>query len=428
MLEYLTVFRSRVANANVVLPLVELGSTRTETILRKLRETLDKKIEIDVADKRSERVLTYLVEKQLIGKRPRRSGRYRKYTLVNDGGLWIAASATGECVSRLPVFQTDLWFSDPRLRSTVGLPTPDNSEEVFEFCVNLGMVSRARGARTTEGQTAVALRGNIGAEENPFVMGLESAVLLRQLIERDGLILRELSQEILDQPLEFRRDDLLPDRFIAVARRAYEGARRYQLRPDDVTQARNFLRLLEETAAKKARSRSGGVSSTTRSAAHGPGVLEHRLSPRLEWLTDFGVLSKDGIRKNSFAYRKTPVVGKLAALLGEFLEGAIVSDDVALAVAVADTRWNTLRQAIRANSVEQALVEGYRQIQMSIGPVSIREVCFLAALQLEPVPLMGNLRGRLLEWAQREHRIRLSGGRYSREPEMVYFSDKVFHE
>jgi hypothetical protein len=261
--------------------------------------------------------------------------------------------------------------------------------------------------------------------ENPFVMGLESALLLRQLIDLDGLILHELSKEILDLPSEFRRDDLLPDKFIVVAGRAYEEARRYRLRPDDVAQARDFYQLLVQTAAKKARNRNAGTTSRARPGTEGPGVLEHRLSPRLEWLTDFGVLSKDGLPKNSFTYRKTAVVDNFVMLMGKFLQGSVASDDVALAVTVRDPHSAALRHGIRVDSVEHALAAGYRQIQVSIGPVSIREVCFLAALRLEPLPLVRDLREQLLEWAKRENGIKLSGGRYTREPEMVYFSDKV---
>ena len=425
LLDYLTVFRSRVGVANVVLPLVGLTAARTETILRKLREVLDQRVEVDVAEPTAARLLDYLVEKQLIGPRPRRSGRYSRYVLVKSEGHWLARSVQGEPLARLPVFQTDLWFSDLRLRSTVGLPTPDNNEEVYDFCLNLGILSKAKGSRTAAGQTAMALRGTSASEENPFVLGLETAALLRQVVERDGLILCELVRELAGSQAEFRRDDLLPDRFIGVARRAYESARQHQLRPEVTTQARAFLRLLEETAAKKARTRRTATANQGRPSSEGPGVLEHRLAPRLEWLTDFGILTKDGLQRNGFSYRQTSLVAEFLARLDEYVQGTMTSEDVALATSVRDPRWTTQRQGLLVSSVEEALLAGYRKIQMSVGPAPIREVCFLAAVQLDPVQQVIQLQAHLLQWAEREPGIRLSGGRYSREPEMVHFSDKV---
>jgi hypothetical protein len=154
-------------------------------------------------------------------------------------------------------------------------------------------------------------------------------------------------------------------------------------------------------------------------------VLEHRLSPRLEWLTDFGVLSKDGLQKNSFSYRKTPLVGELVHALDSYLLSDSTADDVALQIAGADRSWVVRRARQIVQSPNEAFVTGYRKIRMSIGPVSIREVCFVAAMMLEPVPRISDLYRDLLQWAEREPGIRLSGGRYRREPEMVHFSEKL---
>lgn len=159
--------------------------------------------------------------------------------------------------------------------------------------------------------------------------------------------------------------------------------------------------------------------------AEGPGVFEHRLSPRLEWLTDFGVLTKDGFAKNQFSYRKTPLVNELPGHLDDYVAGVASSDDVALIIASRDRRWAELRRPILGRTTERALIEAYERIKTGIGPVPIREVCFLAAVSLEPLPQVSDLRGYLLRWAEREPGIRLSRGRYRREPEMVHFSEEV---
>jgi hypothetical protein len=424
VLDYLTVFRSRLGIANLVLPLVSLSATRSEATLRKLRELLSKTVDIDVGDPQAGRLVDYLTEKQLIGARPRRSGRYTRYLLTTEDGHWIARSTSGSVLPTLPVYQTDVWFSDSRVRSTVGVPTPDNTDEVYEFCLSLGLISKVKGSRTTAGQTVATLRKISPFLDDPFVLGLETTGLLRQIIERDALILCELMRELSSCETNFRRDDLLPDRFIAIAQRAYEFARASQLPPEDIKQARSFVRLLEETAAKKAR-RQNRSDNKTRSTAAGPGVLEHRLSPRLEWLTDVGILTKEGLPKNAFSYRQTPLVADFLSQLESYRNRSVTSDDVSLSISAQDPQWAAQRQGMLVDSMEQALVAGYRNIQMSIGPVAIRELCFLAAIHLEPIPKVGVLLDHLLQWAQREQGIRLSGGRYRREPEMVHFSDRV---
>jgi hypothetical protein len=421
-LEYLTIFRSRVAVANVVLPLVGLMGSRQEVILRKLRQVLDERVELDLTEKQSEPVLEYLVDKQLIGPRPRRTGRYSRYVLVHEEESWRAQTSTGDSILRLPVFKTDIWFSDPRLRSTVGLPTPDNAEETLDFCSNLNVVSKVRWARTTEGQVAVGLRKLSGQQDNPFVIGLESVLLLRELLMRDGLMLSALSDVLMDCNPAFRRDDLIPDGVVGMARRAYESARALELKTDMVAQTKTFLRLIEETIRKKAsraKPRSGASPSV------GPGVLEHRLSPRLEWLTDFGVLTKDGLPRNSFSYRTTPLVHELGDRLKACLKGDLSADDAALDMRRMDAEWEAARREILVDNIQDAILAAYRSIKMNIGPVPIREVCFIAAVHLDPIPHTGRLRDELLEWAQRDSNIKLAGGRYHRGPEMVRFSDKL---
>ncbi len=422
LLDYLTIFRSRLGVVNLVLPLVELSATRVETVTRKLREILEERVEIDPSNQASEGVLTYLVDKQLVGPRPRKRGRYAKYTLQREGSTWEARTARGDLLLSLPVFKTDLWFSDARVRSTVGVPTPDNVDEVLGFCLDLGVVSKVRGSRTTAGHVMAAMRKTAAQSDNPFVLGLESAALLRHVLSRDALVLCELTRELGQHGEVVRRDDLLPGGFIEIARRAYELSRTLDMGADVVGQARAFSRLLEETSRKKVVTRAAAKGAVS----EGPGVLEHRLSPRLEWLTDFGILTKDGLAKNSFSYRQTPLVGETQVRLEAQLRGRNTpADDTALELRSRDPEWEELRRAVRVHSVEDALVAGFRSIQMAIGPVPIREVCFIAAAHLDPIPPVEQLREELLRWAERESGIKLAGGRYRREPEMVRFSEKM---
>ena len=78
-------------------------------------------------------------------------------------------------------------------------------------------------------------------------------------------------------------------------RRALDCAKDLRLAPPVLAEGKKFLSLL----TKKPKAKVGQASG-------GPGVLEHRVSPRLEWLTDMGVLSKQDLPRNGFEYLVTP--------------------------------------------------------------------------------------------------------------------------
>src|SRR5262249_32754995 len=160
---------------------------------------------------------------------------------------------------------------------------------ILELCVQLNLMSKSKNTWTSAGQLTVGLRElNPGPPNNPMVLGLEVVALLRQVIDRDGLLVRELLRECADAQ-EIARDRValsLPD----IAARALASAQKLRLAPPVLAEGKKFLALLQKTAAKRA------------SASRAPGVLEHRTSPRLEWLTDFGAFTKRGKPRNSFEY------------------------------------------------------------------------------------------------------------------------------
>src|SRR4051794_4386118 len=76
-LTYLTIFRSRLGGANVVLGLVTDAFTPEAVLQRRLRAVLLELVEVKVDSAEGHRVLAYLTEKRLIGASTKSSGRYR---------------------------------------------------------------------------------------------------------------------------------------------------------------------------------------------------------------------------------------------------------------------------------------------------------------------------------------------------------------
>jgi hypothetical protein len=160
------------------------------------------------------------------------------------------------------------------------------------------------------------------------------------------------------------------------------------------------------------RLRSGHSSS-------GPGVLEHRITPRLEWLVDLRLLEKDGPR-NSFTYEASKILRATADAVGDLdPRSAEDVDERALA-------WWRLREATATAGERQgppasrrdALRMAYEVTKRPIGPAAIRETVLLAAAWRNDS--LRDMRAELLDWATDDPKVTLSGGRYSRAPELLH--------
>lgn len=242
-----------------------------------------------------------------------------------------------------------------------------------------------------------------------MVLGLEVVALLRQVLDRDGLLLRELLRECV-AVRDVVRDKIalrLPD----VATRAMAAAEAAHFAPPVIAEGKKFVRLLHKTAAKRG------------SASRAPGVLEHRTSPRLEWLTDFGALTKHGRPRNAFEYSVTDDASLLLSLLDDTPQGVRWSDTVALSYWRQASMWSTARATLPHFDLRDALLAGYRVMQRSVGPTSIRDACLVAGVLAPALSLAAeDIEAALIEWASSESRITVSGGRYSRQPELVHIS------
>jgi hypothetical protein len=415
-LTYLTVFRSRLGAVNVVLPLASFAFQPSATLSRRLKQQLSAKVSVETTNVANSPLFEYLQEKRLVGSGERKTGRYTSFSLRKDGAHRVVDHA-GTPLTSVKIYQTDMWLSDPEVASTNGVPTVDNSDELLELCFQLGLLLRTKSTWTAAGQLTAGLREfTPGLSPNPMVLGLEALALLRQVLERDGLLLREVLRELCTSTVPISRDAVAL-RLPKMAAQALTSARSLQLPSSLLAEGKRFVALLEQTALKRAQ------------ASQAPGVLEHRTSPRLEWLVDFGALNKQGFPRNAFEYNVSPDAQTLLNLLDSTMHSPLWADDTALGYWRMAQHWTALRNCIPSSDVRGALRRGYVLMKRSIGPCAIREVCFTAGILLPGSSMSVNMLSQeLLAWASAEPRITLSGGRFTRKPELVHMTDEILNE
>jgi hypothetical protein len=401
---------------NIVLPLASFAFQPATTLSRRLEQQLSATVDVNTADIANASLFEYLQEKRLVGREERKTGRYTEFTLKRNGGLQVLDNA-GNPLASVKVFRTDMWLSDPAVASTTGAPTVENGEELLELCFQLGLLLRSKSTWTAAGQLTAGLRTSTpGLPSNPMVLGMEALALLRQALEKDGLMLREVLRELCVATGSISRDEIalrLPD----IAVQALASARQLQLPSALLSEAKKFVALIEQTARKRAQ------------ASRAPGVLEHRTSPRLEWLVDFGALTKQGSPRNAFEYHVSPDAQTLLRLLDLNVGAPFWADNAALSYWRTATHWASLRGRLPSYEVRSALRRGYSLMRRSVGPCAIREVCFSAGILMPSTEItIESLGQELSAWASVEPRITLSGGRFTRKPELVHMADEVLHE
>lgn len=424
-LTYLTVFKSRLGLANVMLQVTGLVHQPDAAIMRKLRALFDRAEDLDLSDPRNFPVFEYLKEKRLVSRQAGGSGRYSAYgslELVN--GEWQVRNRRGQSISTIRVYVTDLWLANPDVASTIGVPTPDNVRETFEFPFQLGLVSKSTNTWTASGQLTSGLRSRfaklLSDAENPLLLGVEAASLLRQVVAADGRILAELIGSIGETGADTVSRDQIAAKFPVIVERAVKAVKELKLSPPVVREAVEFQQTIRATVTRRERLVKRGQSATA-----GPGLLEHRVSPRLEWLTDLGYLSKEGLPKNAFEYRITDSLPVLLADLVDHADEENWADEVALHQWSANPAWSSLRQQVATRPWPASLREAYDLMRRRIGPAPLREVAFaLGLLSIRPLTFARAV-AEIIEFAQTTKGATLSGGRYKRTPENIFLSDSL---
>jgi len=382
---------------------------------------------LELAEPGNENVFQYLLDKNVVSSTSREKGRYTEFTLRSEGEVWRAKDRRGQPLQRIPVFQTDIWLADPRVLSTVGVPTPDNVNEVLELAYQLKLISKAKSTWTAAGHLASQLRQHtlsMGSPDNPMLLGLEGVVFLRQVLQEDGFMLREILASLGTPGTRVTRDEV-SSKLLQLAEAALRRVEALRASPPAVKEGREFCRLLRETHDRR-NQKKGRAGQPDVEKKGGPGVFEHRTSPRMEWLVDFGVLTKEGLAKNAFSYRVGGGIGVLVRAIDDSLGDPLWPDNAALRYWRESSIYEPLRKLRPQADLRRSLLLGYGLVKRSVGPAPIREVCFAAGLLCTSGEIaVDKLAVELVEWSKSESRITLAGGRFTRSPELVYLSPEL---
>ncbi|MGC4109610.1 MAG: hypothetical protein QM747_04120 [Nocardioides sp.] len=401
-LRYITLFQSRLAATHLVLSVTDLSHQPKERLLRRISARVADRSEVGVASTDGESLSDYLVEKKFITKTPRKSGG--RYPGLVRGHLGLV-DESGAPLDVIDAYLVDVWMSDPRVRSTVGTPTVENAGEYLQLAMNLGLVSAAKNTWTSAGQLVVTAR-NSGSAGNPFIPGSDGPVLLRQIIAVDGLILKPLLNLVSGRTDGFRRGEIALE-FGTVVGEAVSALGAQTTDRGALREAREFEAMIRKTAEAR------------ESMSAAPGVLEHRVTPRLEWLAELGYLDKDGSR-NSFQYVPNSSTRRLSERL------RTTGDDPVNAELVASLEWRS--NPIWTDAIEgfsrvpraEAVLDAYSRLRRRIGPSSIRDVAFLACLVSEEPLDYSDAIELLTQVATETPGASLSRGRYGREAVNVF--------
>jgi hypothetical protein len=396
-------------------------------VIRKVRQTLEAKENLALGDRASRPVFQYLLDKKLVGQEPRGKGRYAGYTLEGSESSWVATTRRGD-TSALPVYKTDIWMAAAEVPSTIGVPTPDNAEEVVELAIQLRLISKSTNTWTAAGQAVHALRDlvQISDAQNPFIFGADAAGLFRQVLEADGLILRALVPFLVESGPELTRSEVAAA-FGSIVDRAVAEAKQMRIAPMQMRDVTAFQKLIRDQTHKLEKSRQKAIKEG-RGLSRGPGVLEHRVSPRLEWLTDFGYLTKEGLARNAFEYRTTDALHHLNETLSESDLDEWWPDEAAIAEWRTNPYWSSLRKQIPVRPIRDAILVAYLSVRRQIGPSPIREVAFIAALLGEEEISIAHWVDELIAFAQATEGVTVSRGRFRRGPENIFIPPATLEE
>jgi hypothetical protein len=387
------------------------------------------KEELEVTNPGERRVFQYLVEKKLVGGQARVKGRYAGYTLEDRDGSWLATNKRG-ATSTIAVYKTDLWMAAPEIPSTIGVPTPENTEEVIELAVQLRLISKTTNTWTAAGQMVKTLRDLIPTADedgNPFLVRAEAPALLRQVLEADGVMLRAMVPFLLESGPAISRPQVA-EAFESIVDTAVAETKQMRIAPMQMRDVVAFQKLIRDQTQKLEKTRKKATQHG-RGQSRAPGVLEHRVSPRLEWLTDLGYLTKKGLPKNVFEYRTTDALRHLNETMQSFDLDERWADEVAIAEWRANPYWEQIRKLMPVTSVRgDAIRNAYSLIQRRIGPSPLREVAFITALLSKEQLAVATWVKELIAFAQETEGVTVSRGRFRRGPENIFIGPAALDE
>jgi hypothetical protein len=400
ILTYVTIFRSRLGGLNLVLQLSGFGNKSTAMLDRSIKKVLGATTEVQADDPDYPALSDYLRAKKRLPPR-------------GEGGP--------DPILRIQ--QQDRWLSDPRIPSTIGAPTVENAGELIEFAQQFRVVVRATNAWTAAGQLIVSLRQMGDGGTNPYLLAREAPALLRQFVNVDGPMIQALAEYLSSQHGSITRDSVATG-FPSIVELAVDRSRTLRLAPPDLREVLAFRKVIrDQGSSSRPRVRSIPIRSRASSARRAPGVLEHRTTPRLEWLVDLGYLSKSGLPRNGFTYQPTESLVRLRNSLAATPADATWAEEIAVREWHAHPDWARSRDEMARGGLSEAFRAAYGMLRRPIGPAPLKEVVFATALGDRDARGYAATFEWVVEHARSTPGLTLSRGRYSREPTSIFVQD-----
>ena len=413
-LTYLTIFQSRLGALKLVLDVTGTGRQPEARVVRRLQDQVKAKTQVDVHSPGATPLLAYLREKGLVTGSTRSTGRYRGLKFRTVEGSDVLVDSSGRPLDSFEAYQVDIWLADEAIPSTIAVPTEENVGELLGLTFAFRLLFKAKTSWTPAGQTIQSLRSLASAEwrGNPFLIGTEWAALLRQALAVDGLVLRETLRELVEAGGRVTRDEIAL-RFGEIVTRARSAAEVLSIPPLERRSLKDFESLITRTVAKRAK------------MSRAPGVLEHRVSPRLEWLVDLGFLRKPPGARNQFAYDVTEDASELLQWCDNLLLEADGPEVIASHFWAKSPAVKHLKDTMELAPFDDALRASYVALKPSIGPVPLSELAFVTSILCSNQAGFTQTMKAISDFAQSTNTVTLGRGRYARSDLTVHIPDAV---
>jgi hypothetical protein len=374
-------FMLRLGHLKVLAQLLPDMSVSKERVVRRLAARLQAPTPVAAEDVLG--VGRYLIAKKLswvaaggsIVAHPHSKARYQNLTVhKGDSGEPVSITAVGSAPPA--IWYQDWAIAQPDTRSKVGAVTFEVRESANKSGVShvvdwaelvgvtnprLGLtaVGRALGAVCTH--LAVS---NSGESANPYVVGAERVLFLWLLFMQDGDVLLRLVREIVAE-----RSAIDKAQSKEIMKRVFKSLHAEMSRtPGGVSSrvARAVRDLQEDLGLGR-----GGVGDLSKREV--TSTMWHRVSSRLEALTDVGVLEKcdstGSAKPFDYVYRHTPVAEAIAAEVipesgvTEWLEGRLT---------------DLLYGELQVGSSEETAGDLLQAVRLTIGPTGLHIDSFAA--------------------------------------------------
>jgi hypothetical protein len=359
-----------------------------------------------------EAIAKYLNQKNQINQKTKTSGRFSGLRYTKDGRIVDSNESEPESIV---VTTSELWMTDPEVRSTTAAPTVDNLDEYIRLANELGILSVTQWNRTCIGLMCQCLR-EYGCyhERSPLVLGLEGVVFLASLIDADGLCLEHIAQFACALPQPFRKETVA-ERLPVIYRDVFDELSKRRLSPKVLAQCKDDIEPVLKKAGKKGESF---------------GAADHRSTPRLEWLVDFGCLAKKPMPLNGFDYTVVEDCGVFVDCLRKLRLDShrLAARNAAVGFYRGSSRFRAIRERCAVLPISQSVAQAYRWVRPPIGSVPMGVLCLSACLLTKEAILPSDVEAYLVDLVRRDDRARTSGGHYQRDLENIWLDPRLVDE